>query len=59
MVKWIGVTCAAEAAEHDSDSDDDGDNILAPTARIHATPSQSVPLSVLFRGTVKHSQRVT
>jgi uncharacterized protein YpiB (UPF0302 family) len=34
-------------------------HIPAPTAHIHATPSQSVPLSVLFGGTVKRSQRVT
>ena len=57
MVNWIGATHATEAAEHDSDSNDDGDK--APTAHIHATPSQSVPLSVLFGGTVKCSQRVT
>ena len=59
MAKWIGAARAAEAAEHDSDSDTDGDNVPAPTARIHATPSRSVPLSVLFGGTVKRSQRVS
>jgi hypothetical protein len=54
MAKWIGAACATKAAEHDG-SDSDGEQ---HTARIHATPSQSVPLSVLFGGTVKHSQTV-
>ena len=48
MAKWIGDAHTVGAAK---DSDSDG-NVPAPNAQIPAAPSWSVPLTVLFGGTV-------
>jgi hypothetical protein len=55
MAKWVGDARIAEAAEQDSDSEDDE----APMIRVPSGGrcSRAWPLSVLFGGTVKHSKR--